>query len=113
MSQALAERRPELRSDAAAFKEAEYTYIYIYIYILVVSLNYCSQNGGNLYRAPYYNKALRPFRGTLGTLKGTDRVYGSFPKIGGPQYGPQNTIILIMGTLNKVPLILGNPPIYI
>ena len=22
---------------------------------LVVSLNYCSQNGGNLYRAPYYN----------------------------------------------------------
>ena len=21
----------------------------------VVSLNYCSQNGGNLYRAPYYN----------------------------------------------------------
>ena len=21
-----------------------------------VSLNYCSQNGGNLYRAPYYNK---------------------------------------------------------
>ena len=22
---------------------------------LVVSLNYCSQNGGNVYRAPYYN----------------------------------------------------------
>ena len=22
---------------------------------VVVSLNYCSQNGGNLYRAPYYN----------------------------------------------------------
>ena len=22
---------------------------------MVVSLNYCSQNGGNLYRAPYYN----------------------------------------------------------
>ena len=21
-----------------------------------VSLNYCSQNGGNLYRAPYYNE---------------------------------------------------------
>ena len=21
-----------------------------------VSLNYCSQNGGNLYRAPYYNR---------------------------------------------------------
>ena len=26
----------------------------IYLY-MVVSLNYCSQNGGNLYRAPYYN----------------------------------------------------------
>ena len=23
-----------------------------------VSLNYCSQNGGNLYRAPYYNRNL-------------------------------------------------------
>ena len=22
---------------------------------MVVSLNYCAQNGGNLYRAPYYN----------------------------------------------------------
>ena len=22
---------------------------------MVVSLNYCSQNGGNAYRAPYYN----------------------------------------------------------
>ena len=22
---------------------------------IVVSLNYCSQNGGNVYRAPYYN----------------------------------------------------------
>ena len=22
---------------------------------MVVSLNYCSQNGGNVYRAPYYN----------------------------------------------------------
>ena len=29
-------------------------YIYICVY-MVVSLNYCSQNGGNLYRAPYYN----------------------------------------------------------
>ena len=28
--------------------------------------------------------------------------------MGGPQYGPQNTIILIMGTPKKVPLILGN-----
>ena len=27
----------------------------------------------------------------------------------GPQYGPQNTILLIMGTPRKVSLILGNP----
>ena len=26
------------------------------ILYMVVSLNYCSQNGGNLYRAPYYNR---------------------------------------------------------
>ena len=30
-------------------------------------------------------------------------------QIGGPQYRPQNTIILIMGTPKMVPLILGNP----
>ena len=34
-----------------------------------------------------------------------------FPKIGGPQYRPQNTIVLNMGTPKKVPLILGNPHI--
>ena len=32
-----------------------------------------------------------------------------FPKIRGPQYRPQNTIVLIMGTPKRVPLILGNP----
>ena len=31
-----------------------------------------------------------------------------FPKIRGPQYRPQYTIVLIMGTPKKVPLILGN-----
>ena len=29
----------------------------------------------------------------------------------GPQYRPQNTIILIIGTPKKVPLILGNPQV--
>ena len=50
---------------------------------VVVSLNYCSQNGGNLYRAPYYNG--NPNRGpriignldqypsTLSTLDGFGR----------------------------------------
>ena len=32
-----------------------------------------------------------------------------FPKIRGPQYRPQNTIILNIGTPKKVPLIMGNP----
>ena len=32
-----------------------------------------------------------------------------FPKIGGPQYRPQNTIVLIIGTPKKEPLILGSP----
>ena len=32
---------------------------------------------------------------------------GSFPKKRGTQYRPQNTIILIIGTPKKVPLILG------
>ena len=27
----------------------------------------------------------------------------------GPQYRPKNTTVLIIGTPNKVPLILGNP----
>ena len=34
---------------------AYYPRIYHLGYHMVVSLNYCSQNGGNLYRAPYYN----------------------------------------------------------
>ena len=32
-----------------------------------------------------------------------------FPKIREPQYRPQNTIVLNIGTPKKVPLILGNP----
>ena len=32
-----------------------------------------------------------------------------FRKIGGPQYRPIYTIVLIMGTPKMVPLILGNP----
>ena len=36
-------------------------------------------------------------------------VIWKFPKIRGPQYRPQDIIILIMGTPKKVLLILGNP----
>ena len=35
-------------------------------------------------------------------------VIREFPKIGGPQYTPQNTIVLITGAPKKVSLILGN-----
>ena len=35
---------------------------------MVVSLNYCSQNGGNLYRAPYYNGNLNIGPRIIGNL---------------------------------------------
>ena len=31
-------------------------------------------------------------------------------KMGGPQYRPQNTVVLILGTPKMVPLILGKSP---
>ena len=33
----------------------------------------------------------------------------NFPKIGNPQYGPQQTIIFIIGTPKMVAVILGDP----
>ena len=43
---------------------------------MVVSLNYCSQNGGNLYRAPYYNR--NPNIG-LGVIRNLDQYpHGAF-----------------------------------
>ena len=38
-----------------AYRGYMYTYKALLTLQVVVSLNYCSQNGGNLYRAPYYN----------------------------------------------------------
>ena len=35
-------------------------------------------------------------------------MIGQFPKIEGP-YGPQNAIVLIIGTPKKVPLMWGHP----
>ena len=35
---------------------------------MVVSLNYCSQNGGNVYRAPYYNGNPNIGPSIIGTL---------------------------------------------
>ena len=40
--------------------------------------------------------------------RGSDARDGSFPKEGDSQCTPQNIIILTIGTLQKVPLILGN-----
>ena len=66
----------------------------ITIKLLAVSLNYCSQNGGNLYRAPFYNRnpnivpridsnlGQSPFRvqglGVMGIQK-TEAPYGISP----------------------------------
>ena len=52
-------------------------------------------------------------KGTIGSyLKQASKSrHGSFPRIGGPQYRPQHTIVLIIGTPKIVPLILGNPHI--
>ena len=73
------------------------------IHDVEVSLNYCSQNGGNLYRAPYYNRNLNigprsnsklpiPMCGKerLMLLAGQVMVmrmsiFGSFSKRGGPR----------------------------
>ena len=47
-----AHTRGVLHGESGPQKLISLMYIYIYV---VVSLNYCSQNVGNLYRAPYYN----------------------------------------------------------
>ena len=53
-----------------------YIYIYIYIYIyMVVSLNYCSQNGGNVYRAPYYNGNPNIGPHSIGNLDQSPYIY--------------------------------------
>ena len=46
---------------------------------MVVSLNYCSQNGGNLYRAPYYNGNPNIGPRIIGNLD--QYPYGSFRKV--------------------------------
>ena len=38
------------------------------VHHVIVSLNYCSQNGGNLYRAPYYNRNLNIGPRIIGNL---------------------------------------------
>ena len=46
---------------------------------------------------------------TVQTGRARHMLYGSFPKMRGPQYRPQDAIVLILGTPEKVPVILGNP----
>ena len=43
---------------------------------MVVSLNYCSQNGGNLYRAPYYNRNPNIGPRIIGNLDQSPHVFG-------------------------------------
>ena len=61
-----------------------YMYLYIYIYIHIIHISDSFSLSLSLYMVIY--------------------------QIRGPQYRPQNTIILIIGTPKMVPLILGNPP---
>ena len=43
---------------------------------MVVSLNYCSQNGGNLYRGPYYNGNPNIGSRTIGNLDQYPHTFG-------------------------------------
>ena len=42
---------------------------------MVISLNYCSQNGGNVYRAPYYNRNPNIGPRTIGNLDQYPYIY--------------------------------------
>ena len=56
---------------------------------LEVSLNYCSQNGGNLYRAPYYNGNPNIGPRIIGNLD--QYPHGGFLKLGVPFWeSPKN-----------------------
>ena len=59
---------------------------------------------------PIANKLLRPLCMTQIHLTKVNMIV---PKRRGPQYRPQNTIVLIRGTPKKVPLIFGNPHIFL
>ena len=48
-----------------------------------VSLNYCSQNGGNLYRAPYYNRNLNIGPRIDSNLGQSPYVYGDIYALSG------------------------------
>ena len=50
-----------------------------------------------------------PKAGMENIFKQINYQYGSSPRQG-PHYGPKHTMILIMATHKKVPLILGTPP---
>ena len=52
---------------------------------MVVSLNYCSQNGGNLYRDPYYNGNPNIGPRIIGNLD--QYPYGGCPELGVPFWG--------------------------
>ena len=39
----------------------------------------------------------------------TRMIFGNFPKYGDPQYGPQEAVILTIGTPQRGTPILGNP----
>ena len=70
---------------------------------MVVSLNYCSQNGGNVYRAPYYNRNLNIGPRIIGNLD--QYPYGAYVGISlgliGTQDFPKLTRDTIWSPRNK------------
>ena len=58
---------------------------------VVVSLNYCSQNGGNLYRAPYYNRNPNIGPRIDSNLGQSPHVYTRIQGEG--LLGPRNTVV--------------------
>ena len=61
--------------------------------------------------APTVNEQISAGTPRIGCLRGRAQAIWESPKMGGPQNGYQYTMILIIGTPKKGPLIVGTPHI--
>ena len=88
------------------------TYWYYQDYYLVVSPNSCSQNGGNVYRAPYYNWNPNIRARVMGNLDQDPfgfRAASKFPKgRTSPSWRPMNRLALKMVCWGYRPLADGH-----
>ena len=72
---------------------------------------------GSSRRMAYRKKTSKSFRRLKPSfsrilMRGSVFWIWSFAKIGGPPYRPQNTIILLVGTLQNAPSIVGFPHVF-